>query len=209
MTIDVGTGDGRAVLDAAALDPTTLALGIDASAAAMAESSRRAAAPARKGGRPNAGFIVAAAERLPAELSGLADLVTVLFPWGSLLRGIVGRDESVARGVAGLIAPGGTLELLLAPSVRDGVDAWPADAGELGARVAAAFAPFGLDLVEARPATPDEIRACGSTWAKRLLSGPKAARRNGTGGGGNATSRGGNGTSAIDRTVLRLRLVRS
>ena len=62
-------------------------MGIDADAAAMAESSRRAAAPVSRGGLPNALFVVAAAEALPAGLAGAFDRVTVNLPWASLLRG--------------------------------------------------------------------------------------------------------------------------
>jgi 16S rRNA (adenine(1408)-N(1))-methyltransferase len=50
------------VLAAAAARPDTLVVGVDASAAAMAESSRRAA---RRGALPNALFAVAAAEHPP------------------------------------------------------------------------------------------------------------------------------------------------
>jgi 16S rRNA (adenine(1408)-N(1))-methyltransferase len=176
VTIDVGTGDGRAVLAAAARDPRTLVLGLDAVAAAMAESSRRAARPAPKGGLPNAAFVMAAAEEPPAVLCGVADLVTVRFPWGSLLRGSVGRDAAVAAGLAGLVRPGGTLELLLAPSARDGLEGVPLDRAALADAAAAAFAPFGFRLVLARPATDDEILGSGSSWARRLGVG----RRNGT-----------------------------
>ena len=42
MIIDIGTGDGRAVLAGAGRDPSALFIGIDAAAASMAESSRRA-----------------------------------------------------------------------------------------------------------------------------------------------------------------------
>lgn len=168
MAIDVGTGDGRAVLAAAVRDPGTLAIGLDANAAAMAESSWRAAAPARKGGLPNAAFIVAPAEAPPAGLCQTAGLVTVQLPWGSLLRGCLGADAAVAAGVAGLVAPGGTLELLLAPSARDGLEGIPLEADSLTDLVAAAFAPHGLDLSCAAPATDGEVLASGSTWARRL-----------------------------------------
>jgi 16S rRNA (adenine(1408)-N(1))-methyltransferase len=62
VAIDLGTGDGRHVLAAAAERPETLVIGVDASADAMAESSRRAA---RRGALPNALFAVAAAEHPP------------------------------------------------------------------------------------------------------------------------------------------------
>lgn len=158
------------MLAAAAREPGTLVLGLDASAARMAEASRRAAGPARTGGLANAAFILAAAEAPPPELCGAAARVTVLFPWGSLLRGCVGGDARVAAGVAGLVARGGTLELLLAPSARDGLQAVPLEPGALAAAARSAFEPFGLDMELARPASEAEIRASGSTWARRLRS---------------------------------------
>jgi 16S rRNA (adenine(1408)-N(1))-methyltransferase len=192
--IDVGTGDGRAALAAAARDPRTLAFGMDASAAAMAESSRRAAAPARRGGLPNAAFIVAGAEAPPAVLSGAAGLVTVQFPWGSLLRGCVGADGAISAGVAGLVAPGGTLELLLAPSARDGLDGVPTEVPALVDAANAVFAGHGLVPVLARAATNAEVLASGSTWARRL----GAARSGGNGATGRVT----------DRAPVLIRMVR-
>jgi 16S rRNA (adenine(1408)-N(1))-methyltransferase len=158
------------VLATAAREPRTLAIGTDASQGAMVESSRRAARPARKGGLPNAVFILAAAEAAPALFAGTADLVTVSFPWGSLLRGCVGRDQAVAAGVAGLVRAGGSLELLLAPSARDGLEGIPTEPAAIADAVAATFARFGLDLAEARLASDAEIRASASTWARRLRS---------------------------------------
>lgn len=196
MTIDVGTGDGRAVLAAACREPTSLALGIDASAAAMAEASRRAARPTRKGGLDNVRFVLASAESLPPELAGRAALVTVLFPWGSLLRGCVGLDAAIAGGVAGLVAPGGVLELVLAPAPRDRLAGVPAGEGPVIEAATRAFSPQGLQVIIARSATPTEIAATGSSWARRL---GVAGRRNG--------STGSNGPGA-DRSPVLLRLAR-
>ena len=179
MTIDVGTGDGRAVLAAAAREPAILAVGIDASAAAMAEASRRAARPARKGGLENARFVLAAAEALPSEFTGSASLVTVLFPWGSLLRGCLGLDDAVAGGLARLVRTGGVLELLLAPAERDRLAGLPISHDAIIDGAARAFAPHGLEVLVTRPASPDEISATGSSWARRL---GVAGRRGGSNG---------------------------
>ena len=143
---------------------------MDANASAMAEASRRAAAHSRKGGFPNAGFVVAAAEAVPAELAGVAHLVTVRFPWASLLRGSIGGDATVAAGVASLVADGGELELLLAPSARDGLDGVPTEPAEIAALAVRTFRAIDLQPVDARPATDAEIVASGSTWEKRLRS---------------------------------------
>ena len=64
MEIDVGTGDGRHVIDVARAAPERLVIGIDAVSENMAEASRKAAAAPRKGGLANALFFRAAAERL-------------------------------------------------------------------------------------------------------------------------------------------------
>jgi 16S rRNA (adenine(1408)-N(1))-methyltransferase len=170
VTIDVGTGDGRAVLGTAAAQPATLVLGLDANASAMAEASRRAAGPARRGGVPNALFLLAAAEAPPRELHSVANRVTVQFPWGSLLRGCLGRDPAVAAGLASLLAPAGTLELLLAPTDRDNLDDLPTMSEAVIAAATAAFAPHGLAVTNARLASDEAVRASGSTWAKRLLA---------------------------------------
>lgn len=143
---------------------------MDANAAAMAESSRRAAGRARRGGMGNAGFVVAAAEAAPMELAGSASLVTVRLPWASLLRGCLGRDADVAAGVASLLRGGGTLELLLAPSSRDGLDDVPVEPMQVAEAATSNFSALGLTSVDARPATDAEIAASGSTWAKRLRS---------------------------------------
>jgi 16S rRNA (adenine(1408)-N(1))-methyltransferase len=170
VAFDVGTGDGRAVLAMAARNPRTLVLGLDANAAGMAEASRRAAAQPRRGGLPNAGFILAAAEAAPSELLGIADFVTVHFPWASLLRGCVGLDTAVAAGLASVVRPGGILELLLAPSGRDGLDGVPIEPAAIARAAVDTFSAHEFDATAARPATDAEIAASGSTWAKRLRS---------------------------------------
>jgi 16S rRNA (adenine(1408)-N(1))-methyltransferase len=152
------------VLAKAAREPDTLAIGLDASAAAMADSSRRASRG--RTALPNALFAVAAAERPPEALHGLAGSLTVNFPWGSLLRGVVGEDDAVLAGMARLMAAGAETTVLLSVTPRDGRPPVPPEAS-----LAEAYARNGLQLVEMRPATPDEVAASGSTWAKRLRAG--------------------------------------
>lgn len=151
------------MLAAAAARPDTLVVGIDANASGMADASRRAA---RRGALPNALFAVAAAEQPPPALHARADELTITFPWGSLLRGVLGAEDRVLAGVAALLAPGATARVLVSVVPRDGVPPIPA-----AERLAAAYAPHGLALVEARAATPAEVAASGSSWAKRLRAG--------------------------------------
>jgi 16S rRNA (adenine(1408)-N(1))-methyltransferase len=159
------------VLAAAAAQPDRLVVGVDANAAAMAVASRRAAASPRRGGLPNALFAVAAAEALPHELDGLADLVTVHFPWGSLLRGLLGADPAIMTGLTRVMRPGATLSLLLSSTDRDrGAGVAPLQEPAVRA-LAGAYADWGLEVTEARPATAADVAAAHSTWGKRLGAG--------------------------------------
>jgi 16S rRNA (adenine(1408)-N(1))-methyltransferase len=168
--IDLGTGDGRAIMARARREPDALVIGIDASAAAMTESSLRAARRERRGGLPNALFLVAAAECPPLELLGLADEVTILFPWGSLLRGALALDEAAASGIARLLRPGGRVEAVVSIAERDGLGLPPLRAAD-GTELRRRWARHGLDLLAFEPATSAEIEGTGSTWARRLRAG--------------------------------------
>jgi 16S rRNA (adenine(1408)-N(1))-methyltransferase len=156
------------VLAAAAAQPDRLVVGVDANAAGMMTASRRAVARPSRGGLPNAMFVVAAVEALPAELDGVADLVTVHFPWGSLLRGLLGADPATMTGLTRVLRPGATLQLLVSSTVRDrGVGVAPIQATTLHT-LAASYATWGLAVTELRPATVADVAAAHSSWGKRL-----------------------------------------
>jgi 16S rRNA (adenine(1408)-N(1))-methyltransferase len=153
------------VLRHAVAAPGSLVIGIDASADAMADVSRRAA---RRGPR-NALFFAEGAERLTrSPLAGVANLVTVTLPWGSLLRGVVGLDAEALAGVCSLLGRDGRLEVLasVVPSDRvDGLDCLDASAETT---IRSAWRGAGIELLEMRPATAADLAASGSSWARRL-----------------------------------------
>ena len=169
--MDLGTGDGRFVLAMAADQPDALVIGVDANADSMIEASRRAARPARKGGLPNARFVVAAAEALPTELSGCVDALTVHFPWGSLLRGLLDVDPAIVARMARVTRPGATVTLLLSVTERDRSIGPVALDDRTFTALAPRYAAHGLLLREIRPATVEEVTQSHSSWAKRLGAG--------------------------------------
>ena len=165
MIVDVGAGDGRAVLRRAAAEPTALVIGVDASAAALADVSRRAS----RRGPGNALFFAEGAERLPdSPLRGTANLVTVLFPWGSLLRGVLGLDHAALAGVASLLTPRGGLEVLASVVPSDRVDGLDCLDASTGPAIRAEWRRVDLDALAMRPATHADVIASGSSWARRL-----------------------------------------
>ena len=161
------------MLAAAAAQPDRLVVGVDANAAAIMTASRRAAAKPSRGGLPNALFVVAAVEALPAELNGVAELVTVHFPWGSLLRGLLGADPATMTGLTRVLRPGATLQLLVSSTVRDrGVGVAPIQTATLHT-LAESYATWGLAVTELRPATVADVAAAHSSWGKRLGAGTR------------------------------------
>lgn len=173
--MDLGTGDGRAVLVRAAAEPRTLTVGIDAVAPAMREASLRAARPPARGGLPNAMFVLASVEAPPAELAGRVETMTILFPWGSLLRGALAVDERAAAGIASLPARNGLVTALVAPHASDGLSGVPT-ADELledPAALEERWQRFGMQVCELRTADPAEVAATRSTWARRLRAGER------------------------------------
>src|SRR5688572_12591221 len=117
--IYLGTGVGDMVLDAARRSPATLCVGIDADGAALREASARAARPQRRGGLPNALFLVADATSLPPAFDGRADVVTITLPWGSLLRLVLAGDRRFASDLARALRPGGRLRVIVSVEERD------------------------------------------------------------------------------------------
>ncbi len=170
MVVDLGTGDGRAVLTRATRDPGALVIGVDASASAMAEASRRA----HRDGPANTLFLALGAAALAdaAALGGRVDLVTVTMPWGSLLRGVLGLDDgAVLAGIAAILAPTGRLEILASVVPTDGVADLRALDDEHEPAVRAAWRTAGLRLETMGPASIEDVRATGSSWARRLGAG--------------------------------------
>ena len=169
------------MLAVAAAAADRLVVGVDASAAGMAEASRRAARRTERGGLPNALFVVAAAEALPHELDGLADRVTVHFPWGSLLRGLLAADPAILDGLVRVMRPGATLSMLVSSTARDrGAGVEPLDEHALAA-LAVDYGRSGLEVTgpgrPPRPTTPPAGRPGAGAWALAPSDRPGCWRR--------------------------------
>jgi 16S rRNA (adenine(1408)-N(1))-methyltransferase len=158
--IDIGTGDGRFVRHAAQIYPNCFVIGIDACRENLREVSRRAPA--------NALFVIANAQTLPPELRGLAAYLTINFPWGSLLEGLLVGDPSLLAGLVMVTRPNARLEVRL----NAGALAEAARSFEKGAgRVREALSLNGFHMQPPVTLTSRELRAFPTTWAKRLAFG--------------------------------------
>ena len=159
--MDVGAGDGGYVVFRARTEPNTFAIAVDSSPDGLVSGAWRA----KRARLPNAAFLVEGVERLPPELTDVSNEVTIHFPWGSLLRGLLTADPAVVIPTARLLKNGGELRVLLSATARDGyADVRP----ESLIRIETQYAALGLELEEVRPAAPSDIAASRSSWAKRL-----------------------------------------
>lgn len=160
VLIDVGTGDGRYVLHVARTHPTWFAIGVDACRDNLHKTSRQAP--------PNALYVIANALALPRELVGMASKVTINFPWGTLLTGLLDGEPMLLEGLLAIARPGAALEITLNAGAL-------AEAGYTlesgGARVRRALHECGFDVDDLLRLDAPELRQCHTTWAKRLAYG--------------------------------------
>jgi len=176
--VDVGTGDGAFVCSAARRNPDTLVIGVDANADNLRDNARKVARKARRGGLPNVVFGRTSLDDAPGELHGIADSLTVLFPWGSLLRAVAMPDHAQLERLRGLARPNATVRIVFGYDPT--VDA--AAVGPLGpialldeARLdtlRARYREVGI-IVCASRLSAGQVRELPTTWAKRLAFSPK------------------------------------
>ena len=157
----------------AARHPERFVIGVDANPSALREISRRLAAKPTRGGLPNAWLARLALADAPGTLATLADVLTVLLPWGSLLRAAAGCDESALRALRALCKPGAEVRVLFGYG-REIEDAAIRELGlpsleepEAILALQRAYRTAGF-VVAARRVDRDEVRALPTTWAKRL-----------------------------------------
>ena len=147
-------------------------IGVDATTEGLRDTSRRLAAKPTRGGLPNALLGRLALADAPGELAGLADALTVLLPWGSLLAAVARPDAAALHSLHGVCKPGARVRVLfgygveteraamrdlaLPPLEADTLTALERTYEEAGFTVAGRFVPL------------DEVRALPTTWAKRL-----------------------------------------
>jgi 16S rRNA (adenine(1408)-N(1))-methyltransferase len=153
--------------------PERFFVGLDANAANLSELSGRAA----RERLTNLLYVRAAVESLPVELAGIADQVTVVLPWGSLLAAIALPRPEVLRGIGALCQPGARLTVVLgsdpardrAELQRLGISSLQPEG--LASRLALGYGEAGWTLETVRALEPSGLARWPSTWTSRLARG--------------------------------------
>ena len=105
ILLDLGTGDGRFVCHMAEQHPDWFVIGVDPCRENLRVNSQRKL--------PNALFVIASAQVLPEELNGLASHVTINFPWGSLLEGLLSENNALMGRLKTVTRPCARLDIHL------------------------------------------------------------------------------------------------
>jgi 16S rRNA (adenine(1408)-N(1))-methyltransferase len=160
IQIDLGTGDGRFVQNMAVNQPKSFVIGVDACRENLVEVSRRAP--------ENALFVIANAASLPHELGGLANQVTINFPWGTLLEGLLNNEPALFGNLAMMMRPKAKLEIRLNSSAL-GQAGYKLEEGM--ERVWEVLRENGFAMKQPVLMKASELAAFPTSWAKRLAYG--------------------------------------
>ena len=175
VVVDVGAGDGRWSYESARENHDTVFIAVDPDATNLAEYAYRASRKPARGGVDNAAFVVAPVEALPAELHGIADVVRVNFPWGSLLRGLLQPDAATLAAISDLGRARGRFEIVMSYDPSHDTNAFageplpPLDEAYIDSVLVPAYAESGMMINVRHQVLDDQAQALPSTWGRRLL----------------------------------------
>ncbi|MBL8077024.1 MAG: class I SAM-dependent methyltransferase [Anaerolineales bacterium] len=160
IILDLGTGDGRYVHSLAERFPADFIIGVDSCRENLHEYSRAKLL--------NMLFIISNAQSLPCELNGLVSHISINFPWGSLLDGLLTADTSLMRGLERLATSTASIDVHLNGGAL--ADAgWPLENG--ADKIYYNLLQAGWRVRTPRCMDEDELQVFPTTWARRLAHG--------------------------------------
>ncbi len=127
---------------------------------------------------PNLLYVIASAQNLPHELSGLISHITINFPWGSLLESLLIGDPKLMSGLASISRSVTTVEIRLNGGALTEVG-WDLEAG--AEKIYTNLLQAGWQINDPVLMNVNALRNFPSTWAKRLAFGrdPRAIQLSG------------------------------
>lgn len=162
--LDLGTGDAAFALRLARQQPDLGVIGVDTCLDHVRVHRRRHPA--------NLVLLRCDAAALPAALDGRIASITINFPFGSLLNGLLDGDDRLLARLATVLTSDGRIELRLNVSALRTAGA-TLDQAEHALRVACQR--LGCGEVQCQRLDAAALRRFPSTWAKRTGSGREAA----------------------------------
>jgi hypothetical protein len=160
ILLDLGTGDGRYVCCRAEQHHDHSFIGLDACRENLRANSRIKL--------PNALFVIASAQNLPIELNGLVSHITINFPWGSLLEGLLGSEGSLVSQLQYITRPFAVLDIHLNAEALV-TAGWTLESG--ADQIERVINAEGWRIKSRSWMDARVLRSFPATWAKRLAFG--------------------------------------
>ncbi len=160
IILDLGTGDGKFAFNLADNFPGHFVIGVDSCRENLRGYSRASL--------PNLLYVIASAQSLPDELTGLVSQVTINFPWGSLLESLLKDDARLMLGLESIMGSGARLEVRLNGGALSEAG-WTLEDG--AERVRENLSRAGWLIRKSETMDSTSLRNFPSTWAKRLAFG--------------------------------------
>lgn len=173
IVIDLGTGNGKFVYELALYNPDILFIGIEPTASNLFEYSKKA----NKHKVNNLIYIITSIENMDDVLNGLADIVYINFPWGSLLEAIVKDMPELLGKIALLGKKGAEFNFTFAYStIHEPVEIekrkLPLLTDDyLKLKLSEIYKEAGLIIETCTNLKPQDINKFGTLWAKKLFLG--------------------------------------
>jgi 16S rRNA (adenine(1408)-N(1))-methyltransferase len=172
----LGSGDGRGPYHWAVREPRRLFIASDANPSSLEEIAWRAGRKPARGGVSNLLCIGEPLDVLANELGAVADRISVILPWGSLLQAVGLPELDSLRHIARLCLPRGTVEIVFSyDQQQDAREGAPLDTIVLDEKhitmLSERYALAGFEIVSTENIPQRQLTAYETTWAKRLAFG--------------------------------------
>ena len=136
------------------------------------ETAWRAGRKPARGGLSNLICIAEPLHLLATELAAVADRITIILPWGSLLRAVATPEMDSLRQIAHLCVPDASIEIVLSYDEREAQQGVLSPSVRLNdahvANLTGFYEQAGLKIVVAEQLPQRELADYQTTWARRL-----------------------------------------
>ncbi|MCI0443173.1 hypothetical protein L0244_21610 [bacterium] len=155
-------------------NPNQFCIGIDSNRSNLQKISEKIYRKASKRGASNALFIEASVEDIPCELEGLAEIIQIQFPWGSLLQSVATGDIKILSNLNRICQSNALMKVIISMDpVRDSAELKrleiPAfDLDYVRNVLVHKYKNAGFEIFEAKVMTAQEYSTLQSSWAKRI-----------------------------------------
>lgn len=176
VVVDVGAGDGKATYRYARDNQDKLVIALEPAKAQMIEIAQKIAKRPEKGGLKNLLIVQSSIENLPEELYGVADLIVVQLPWGSLLAGIVKFLYPVLNNLVNLGKDNSHIEITTCydtkyePDMIRDLGLPELNISFLKSTLVKEYLKYGIQVESILVLNSDEKKEIDTSWAKKLLS---------------------------------------